>query len=170
MTASRLRRELSRTVESPGRLPEGVTLKNLEGSHVLRNERIASLLYDIGYIEKWGTGIRRMRDLMKGHGLKEPQFEERGRFFKVTFYGPGDEILNLVKSKDSVDLRELRLNERQIEALRLMVNNGAKITIREYRQKFGISEKTAQRDLRAMVSLGLVVKRGVKKGAYFEAG
>ena len=157
-------------VESPGRLPEGVTLENLEGSHVLRNERIASLLYDIGYIEKWGTGIRRMRHLMKGHGLKEPQFEERGRFFKVTFYGPGDEILNLVKSKDRVDLRELRLNERQIEALRLMVNNGAKITIREYRQKFGISEKTAQRDLRAMVNLGLVVKRGVKKGAYFEAG
>ena len=37
-------------VESPGRLPEGVTLKNLEGSHVLRNEKIANLLYDIGYI------------------------------------------------------------------------------------------------------------------------
>jgi len=37
-------------VESPGGLPEGVTLKNLEGSHVLRNERIANLLYDIGYI------------------------------------------------------------------------------------------------------------------------
>ncbi|MCK4417537.1 MAG: DeoR family transcriptional regulator [Candidatus Latescibacteria bacterium] len=76
----------------------------------------------------------------------------------------------MVKSRDRVDLRELRLNKRQIEALRLMVNDGAKITIRGYREKFGISEKTAQRDLRATVNLGLVVKRGVKKGAYFEAG
>jgi ATP-dependent DNA helicase RecG len=156
-------------VESPGRLPEGVTLKNLEGSHVLRNERIANFLYDIGYIEKWGTGIKRIKDSMRFHGLKEPRFEEGGRFFKVTFHGPGDEILNLVKSKDTVDLRDLKLNERQIEALRSMVNEKKKMTIREYKEQFRISEKTAKRDMKKLVNFGLVVKRGVKKGAYFEA-
>ena len=156
-------------VESPGGLPEGVTLMNLEGSHVLRNERIANLLYDIGYIEKWGTGIKRMKDSMSTHGLKEPRFEERERFFKVTFHGPSDEILNLVKSKDIVNLRDLKINERQIEALKLMVNEKVKMTIREYKEKFRISEKTAKRDIKKLVDFGLVVKRGVKKGAYFEA-
>lgn len=72
-------------VESPGKLLNGVTLRNLEGSHVLRNEKIANLLYDIGYIEKWGTGIRRMKELMKEHGLKEPLFEQSNSFFKVYF-------------------------------------------------------------------------------------
>ncbi|MCK4417538.1 MAG: putative DNA binding domain-containing protein [Candidatus Latescibacteria bacterium] len=42
-------------VESPGRLPEGVTLKNLEGSHVLRNERIAfsGLLFTAPVMRFW---------------------------------------------------------------------------------------------------------------------
>jgi len=110
-----------------------------------------------------------MKDSMSTHGLKEPRFEERERFFKVTFHGPSDEILNLVKSKDIVNLRDLKINERQIEALKLMVNEKVKMTIREYKEKFWISEKTAKRDIKKLVDLGLVVKRGVKKGAFFEA-
>ena len=35
--------------------------------------------------------------------------------------------------------------------------------------QFRISEKTAKRDMKKLVDFGLVVKRGVKKGAYFEA-
>ena len=156
-------------VESPGRLPEGVSLKNLEGSHVLRNERIANLLYDIGYIEKWGTGIRRMRDSMRIHGLKEPEFEERGRFFKVTFYGPGDEILDLVKSRDRVDLRTLGLNDRHIEALRCIINERRTFTIEEYANCFKVHEKTARRDFKKLIEIGLVEKIGRTKGAYFKA-
>lgn len=156
-------------IESPGKLPEGVTLKNLEGAHVLRNEKLANLLYDIGYIEKWGTGIRRMKDLMKNHGLEVPKFEERDKFFKVTFYGPGDKILDLIKPKDMVDLMDLGLNDRQIEALRLMVNERRKFTIKEYVNVFKVSDKTGKRDMKKLINLGLVLKRGFKKGAYFEA-
>jgi len=43
-------------------------------------------------------------------------------FFAVTFYGPGDRILDLIPEEGVTDLRALGLNERQIEALRLMVN------------------------------------------------
>jgi ATP-dependent DNA helicase RecG len=48
-------------VNSPGGLPAGVTLANIERKHVLRNPLIANYLYDVFYIEKWGTGIARMR-------------------------------------------------------------------------------------------------------------
>jgi predicted HTH transcriptional regulator len=156
-------------VESPGKLPAGITLKTLEGSHVLRNEMIGSLLYDIGYIEKWGTGIRRMKDSMRDHGLEEPKFEEVGNFFKVTFYGPGNKILDLVKPEGEIDLRRLGLNNRQIEALKLMVNKRKKMTIKEHADLFKVSEKTAKRDMRKLVELKMAAKKGVKKGAYFEA-
>ena len=111
-------------VNSPGSLPPGVTVENIDRKHVLRNKLIANYLYDIYYIEKWGTGITKMRRLMREHGLAEPVFEDLGSFFAVTFYGPGERILDLIPEEGVVDLRELGLNERQIEALQLMVNEG----------------------------------------------
>ncbi len=51
----------------------------------------------------------------------------------MTFWGPGDRILDLVPRIGVVDLRGLGLNERQIEALRLMVNEGAEFTNQAYR-------------------------------------
>ncbi|MEA1925150.1 MAG: helix-turn-helix domain-containing protein [Candidatus Altiarchaeota archaeon] len=147
-------------VESPGSLPVGVTLKTLEGSHVLRNKLLAGLLYDLGYIEKWGTGIRRMKDLMVRHGLPEPEFEETDGFFRVTFRGPGDEILDLIKPRDRIDLRELGLNERQIKALRLMVNEGKRLTNKKYRELFHVSKVTAFRDLTQLVDEGLINESG----------
>jgi len=151
-------------VESPGILPEGVTLKNLEGSHVLRNERIANWLYDIGYIEKWGTGIRRMKDLMREHGLETPEFEESERFFKVTFFGPQEKILDLIKPKNRIDLKEKGLNSRQIEALKLMVNEKRKLTNREYRKLFNVSKPTATRDLTKLVKENLIREIGKGRG------
>jgi len=60
-------------------------------------------LYDIFYIEKWGTGIARMRRLTREHGLAEPHLEDLDDFFAVTFYGPGDRILDLIPEEGVTD-------------------------------------------------------------------
>lgn len=156
-------------VNSPGPLPPGVTVENIDRKHVLRNKLIANYLYDIYYIEKWGTGITKMRRLMQGHGLAEPVFEELGSFFAVTFYGPGEKILDLIPEEGVVDLRALGLNERQIEALRLMVNEGRELSNKEYRETFGISRPTAARDLRKLVETGWVQEIGKGRSLRYAA-
>jgi len=96
-------------------------------------------------MERFGTGIGKMKNLMKAHGLKEPTLAEEGDFFAVTFYGPGDNILDLVPSipeERTTDLKKLGLNERQIEALR---------------------------DLQGLVASGQVKSSGVQKGTKYSA-
>ena len=156
-------------VNSPGALPPGVTLENIDRKHVLRNELIANYLYDIYYIEKWGTGIAKMRRLMREHGLAEPVFEDLGNFFAVTFYGPGERILDLIPEEGVVDLRELGLNERQIEALRLMVNEGREVTNTVYQRLFEVSRRTAVRDLKGLVGTGWVHQEGTRRGTRYVA-
>jgi ATP-dependent DNA helicase RecG len=156
-------------VNSPGGLPPGVTLANIERKHVLRNPLIANYLYDIFYIEKWGTGIARMRRLMREHGLAEPRLEELGDFFAVTLYGPGDRILNLIPEEGVTDLHAPGLNDRQIEALRLMVNEGRGLSNTDYRQLFKVSKNTASRDLKAWVKTGWVKASGAGKGTHYRA-
>ena len=126
-------------------------------------------LYDIFCIEKWGTGIARMRRLMREHGLAEPHLEDLGDFFAVTFYGPGDRILDLIPEEGVTDLRALGLNERQIEALRLMVNEGQEFSNADYRQLFNVSQRTATRDLIGLVQTGWVRQVGVKRGTRYMA-
>lgn len=156
-------------VNSPGGLPPGVTLANIERKHVLRNPLIANYLYDIFYIEKWGTGIARMRRAMRDYGLAEPKLEDLGDFFAVTFYGPGDRILDLIPEEGVTDLRQLGLTERQIEALRLMTNDGKELTNSTYRQLFEVSRNTASRDLQALVRTGWVKAMGDRKGTRYQA-
>ena len=156
-------------VQSPGRLPAPLTLATLGEEYALRNRVIAELLFNIRYIERWNTGILRMRQLMRQHGLPEPAFQEIGQTFRVTFTGPGDRILDLIPEAGVTDLRSLGLNERQVQALALMVNEGQELTNREYREMFEVTGRTALRDLDSLVATGFVHQTGERRGARYSA-
>lgn len=77
-------------VSSPGGLPKGMRLSDLGRKSIRRNALIADLLHRITFIEKAGTGIKRMRDEARDQGCPEPVFEENG-FFTAIFY-PNPEV------------------------------------------------------------------------------
>ncbi|MCD6311804.1 MAG: putative DNA binding domain-containing protein, partial [Elusimicrobia bacterium] len=58
-----------------GGLPKGLKRSDFGKKSVLRNPNVANLLNKCKYIEKMGTGIRKIRKLMKEAGLKPPKFE-----------------------------------------------------------------------------------------------
>jgi ATP-dependent DNA helicase RecG len=92
-------------VYSPGGLPPGVTVDNIEGNHVLRNRIIANLLYEMGYIEKWGSGVIAMKQAMRTWGLPAPKFEDFGTV-RVTLYGPGKEAVEELVRPHARKLKE----------------------------------------------------------------
>jgi predicted HTH transcriptional regulator len=159
-------------VSSPGSLLPGLNIRNLEGHHATRNKVICDVFHETKDMEKFGTGIGKMKRLMKEHGLSKPEFKEEGYFFVVKFYGPQEKILDLVTSipkERQVDLRELGLNNRQIEALRLMVNEKKKITTKEYCQRFSVSRNTAYLDLSELVKKDMSLPRGRGRSLYYVA-
>jgi ATP-dependent DNA helicase RecG len=62
-----------------------MTLADLGRKCVRRNPLIADLLHRIDFIEKAGTGIRRIRDEVRTWGGPAPLFETTG-FFTTTIY------------------------------------------------------------------------------------
>lgn len=157
-------------VRNPGGLLPGLNIKKLEGTHATRNQAICNIFHETMDMERFGTGIGKMKKLMKEHGLLAPEFSEEGDFFVVKFYGPGDKILDLVPSipeHRQTDLKKLGLNERQIEALRLMVNEKRVITNELYQAINKISRRTALRDLRGLVKSGQVKTEGIGKGTKY---
>ncbi len=159
-------------ISSPGGLLPHLNIKKLEGHHETRNKKICEIFHETKDMEKFGTGIVKMKRLMKEHGLSVPELLEESGCFVVKFYGPGDEILDLipdVPKERQTDLRKIGLNNRQIESLRIMVNEKKIFTVREYMQNFKVTDKTARTDLKELVTKNFIEKVGGTKGAYFRA-
>lgn len=135
-----------------------VDVEELEGKHIPRNELICKLLNDHGYMEGFGTGIGRMRLQMREHGLGEPILEIKKQFFKVTFLGPKEDILKLVKP-ERTDLRKQGLNDRQIKALAYIFDNKA-IAHKEYCELFDVPNFTAYKELKQLVEKGFIKQYG----------
>ena len=157
-------------VRNPGGLLPGLNIKKLEGNHATRNEAICNIFHETMDMERFGTGIGKMKRQMNSHGLTMPKFSEEGDYFVVKFYGPGDKILDLVPSipdERQTDLKKLGLNERQVEALRLMVNEKQQMTNQDYRRIFKVTDRTALRDLNDLLEKGMIYKRGFKKDACY---
>jgi len=155
---------------NPGKLPEPLTPAMLKGEHqsIPNNPIIANAFFLIRYIEQWGKGTNKIIEWCKGHGLEEPDFEEIGGSFVVKFLGP-ENILALVSDKRRLNLKELGLNERQIEALRVMVNEKKTMTNAIYREMFKTSDRSALRDLKDLVQKGLIRRKGKRRAAEYEA-
>jgi len=159
-------------VTSPGRLLPGLNIKNLEGVHETRNKEICKIFHETKDMEKYGTGITKMNKWMQDNGLKPPVFGQPGDFFRVIFYGPGEKILDLVYNipeERQTDLKELGLNERQIEALRVMVNESQTFTNRKYRDVFKVTNKTAANDLNTLVKKGMAQVKGKGRSTVYLA-
>lgn len=73
-------------IENPGNLPPGLTIADIRrGVSKLRNRVIGRVFHELGLIEQWGSGIQRMMDACRQAGLPEPELEEIGSGFRVTF-------------------------------------------------------------------------------------
>ena len=122
-----------------GGLPEGITLNQLKFPHpsVARNPLIVHVLYLAGLIEEYGSGIGRILKSTSDAGIPEPEFKEEFGGFSVY-------IRKDYFSKDK--LKGIGLNERQIRAVMYVKENG-RITNKEYRGMFDISDRMALIDL-----------------------
>ena len=106
-------------ITSPGGLPNGVTRENYlkDNLSVPRNTIISQVLYTLGIIEKFGTGIRRMNDAYFGYG-KKPGFVIKDTFIKVI-------LPNVIFNDDDTneETRILNLIDIKVEISRQDVEN-----------------------------------------------
>jgi ATP-dependent DNA helicase RecG len=91
-------------VVSPGGLPRGMTLADLGRKSVRRNALLADLLHRIDFIEKAGTGIKRIRDEVRQQGCPEPVFENNGFFTAI--FRPNPEVRALAAAQPVAQAKE----------------------------------------------------------------
>lgn len=148
------------TLWNEGNLPEGMELESLKRHHISRprNPIIADICFKAGYIDSWGRGTLKIINSCKEAGLPEPTITALD----------GGILVTLFKDKYSTEqLKALGLSERQMAAVEFVKEN-SKITNYELQQLLNLSERTILRELDDLVNNNILIRKGVKKGTYYE--
>lgn len=139
-------------ITSPGGLPEDISEDEYLYSQVsiLRNPKLADVFYKLNYIEKFGTGIRRIMDAYKNERVK-PEFSFTEHTIRVTL---------------PVLIREQNDNLVEIVKQVLVGSNG--MTRKELEDLTGIKKASIIRVLNKMIEEGLIQKKGTaRKTQYY---
>ncbi len=141
---------------NPGGLPEGVTPENILRKQYSRNPVIQSILYEAGYVEALGQGLDTVVTVLQREGLASgvanPTFEDLRDTFIVTVRGrPHDEFYTAGVFAD--------LKKQQRKLFEFIQQNG-EVATPEIVRKFDRSETAVLRDLRALITAGLVEASG----------
>ena len=98
-------------IVSPGGLPNGLTVNDVfDGRSELRNKIIAKVFKELGYVETWGTGIKRIEKICNDLNIKF-EFRDGGNFITIVFHRPVSTVKtakNLQKNIKTDDYGRLR--------------------------------------------------------------
>ncbi len=109
---------------------------------------------DVGYIEKYGTGIYFMKDVCEEWGIPEPEFIVSDIETKVIFRSGGKAVVI-----SEIENLGVELNDRQRNALKYAFMKGF-INNQIYREINGVSDETSRQELSQLVEKGLLKIKG----------
>ncbi len=146
-------------VINPGTFPEGVSPD--APVHEPVNPTLSQFMYDIGFIERYGSGIKMMKRLSKEWGNKAPRYEFHPLETKIIFDSPIQESTFI-----EIDDISEQLNERQKNAFSYVQKHGH-IATKEYVEINSVSRRVAYEELRDMTNKGLLAMIGKGRGSRY---
>jgi|SRR6185369_12175087 len=123
-------------ISNPGGLPPGLRASELGTRSVRRNPLIADLLHRISFIEKAGTGIRRMREEAELHGSPAPVFRSDG-FFAASFR-PLKTRPTAITDQATVQVTDQATDQVTGEVGRLLAVTAGEMTRQEIQDSLGL--------------------------------
>ena len=150
-------------IVNPGGIPAGLAKKDFGKESLRRNLIIADLFHRMQKVERVGSGIGRMRNLMQQANLKDPVFEFSS-FFRVIFYRDPEYALKqrggLSTSKET--------SKKTSEKILSLIGQNPQITIEALALETGLSIAGIRYNLDKLRKQKTLKRIGSDKGGHWE--
>jgi ATP-dependent DNA helicase RecG len=150
-------------ISNPGGLPCGFSLKSLLNISVRRNELIADMFARMHKVERLGTGIKRMAEVMKKAGLAGPKIKS-DMFFTITFQRP----LYYSKQNESSEKSSVKGSEKSSVKILNAILADKFITADKLAQLLGISQRAVEKQIAKLKAENKLRRIGPAKGGHWE--
>ncbi|MDR1129940.1 MAG: putative DNA binding domain-containing protein [Prevotellaceae bacterium] len=150
---------------NPGKLPESMDIDDLFSGNYKstpRNRKVADFFKNLGWIEKYGSGIGRIRAYFKEAKLPEPEFRLISEGFQVTVFLPENAAK---KTTRKTTQKTTRKTTREILQA---IKQKPEITRSELSEIVGISEDGIKWNLANLKTRGVIERIGADKGGYWK--
>lgn len=152
-------------IHSPGRLPYGVTPQNILSQSIRRNEHLTKVFYDLGLMEKEGSGYDLVYAILLGLGKPLPIVKEADDRVIVTIKKQfiSQEMVRLMdKASD-----EFQLRQKEIITLGVLAQQQSYSAV-EISEILNQKEEQGLRSwMGRLIEYGLVIKSGRGKGTQY---
>lgn len=152
-------------IHSPGRLPYGVTPKNILNQSIRRNEHISKVFYDLGLMEREGSGYDIVYALLLGSGKPLPIVKETDERVTVIVKKQfvSKEVVRLMDKAST----EFSLKQKEVISLGLLAQQQSYTAV-EISNILNQNEEAGLRNwLGRLVELELIIKTGKGKGTQY---
>ena len=168
-------------VTSPGGLYNGLTYEEVMNGHSkIRNKAIANIFSQMGLVEAWGSGIKRILNAAKEYGLLEPKFQEFDNMFRVELFRSSLPMTLENKSIGETSEKHRRnigeasekqetvdFNSTQLEILKLLMENN-RLSAVKLAEKIGVASRNIENNIKKLKELDILVRHGSPKNGYWE--
>ena len=167
-------------VTYPGGLYNGLTYEEVMNGHSkIRNKAIANIFSQMGLVEAWGSGIKRIFDAAKEYDLPEPKFQEFDNMFRVELFrnnsmtesgkeaGESSGKVRRRVGEGSDIIRGYELSDTQKKIVNLLLydrqQSAAKIA-----EQLGMGSRSIEKNIKKLKELGILIRHGSPKNGYWE--
>lgn len=168
-------------VTSPGGLYNGLTYEKVMNGHSkIRNKGIANIFSQMGLVEAWGSGIKRILNAAEEYGLPKPRFQEFDNMFRVELFRNSFPMME--ESRDIGETSEkhrrsigevsgieqqIELNDTQKKIIKLLLEDNQLSAIK-LADRIGIASRNIESNIKKLKELGILIRHGSPKNGYWE--
>ena len=184
-------------VTSPGGLYNGLTYAEVMSGHSkIRNKGIANVFGQMGLVEAWGSGIKRIFSAAEEYGLPQPKVKEFDNMFRVELFRGGDSMKRMTGTDDDIlknidkssgnigepsenigepseNIGELHqrkkkytLNDTQRKIIELLTENN-KLSASKLAGEIGVASRNIEVNLKKLKEQGILLRCGSPKTGYW---
>ena len=172
-------------VTSPGGLYNGLTYEEVMNGHSkIRNKGIANIFSQMGLVEAWGSGIKRIINEAEEYGLPKPRFQEFDNMFRVELFrnpypmtddkekhrrniGEASEKHRRNIGETSEKQRKADLNDTQQKIVKLLSEN-PQLSAVKLAEKIGVASRNIENNIKMLKEYGILIRHGSPKNGYWE--
>ena len=148
---------------NPGKLHDEISVEDLVKNNYKstpRNKSIAEFFKNIGWIEKYGSGIGRIINYFKEANLHLPTFENHSGGFLVTVFARNKE-----ETKENVTEN---VTEKRRQYILQLIEENHNITTTEIAELAGVVRRTIARDIDFLKDKGILLRVGSDRKGHWK--
>ena len=157
-------------VTSPGGLYNGLTYEEVMNGHSkIRNKGIANIFSQMGLVEAWGSGIKRILNAAEEYGLSKPRFQEFDNMFRVELFRSSFPMTNGKENigEASEVVWRTDLNDTQQKIIKLL-SEDHQLSAVKLAEKIGVASRNIENNIKKLKEYGILIRHGTPKSGYWE--